>query len=1064
MKKLCRIRLINWHYFVNETISVNGSCLITGENTAGKSTILDAIQLVLTTNQRKFNTAANEKSNRNLKGYVRCKTGIESQPYNRKGSIISYVALEFHDEKTDKYFILGVKIDSPDEDSSLTTKWFLEECSLEDLSFIVNDRPATNEEFRRNDRKVPLISQATEAKRRYARRLGDLEEKFFDMIPRSLAFKPMDNVKEFINRFILPERTIEVATLKNNISALRELEELMKLTKEKVDKLGIILKRVEEISDNQKEIQVNQILIAKAEIESAKQQLEMLEDTLKGDTIKLDALESKSKDLKEKYDQENQRLTNLKIALGQNETTLLITSTKNNIQSYRRDKVDAEKSQQNLLGMIQKFHTANIKLNELRDFILLKDDLLKLKSITAEESEKIAIINLLKKNLSERKEIYTAERYSKTSELQELKETNISLNEDITKLKNKKLIYPEMTTRLKEEIKKEFEKRNIQTEPYIFSDLLEVTDPKWQDAVEGYLHTQRFNIIVDPKYYDIALDVYNRVKKEIHTVGLVNTIEMTSPREVDAASLAYIVSGSNRWAAAYATYLLNRVIRCDEIQDLKKHKVAITADCMVYQNYTVKKIKPDIYRTPYIGAHALVVQMEQKLNQLRTVEDSMKEVQQRINVLQPLLDAISNCRIDVIKENLSAPIEVEKCEKKLEEEQRKLTEAENDPSYLDFKIMIDETENKARLIEIEKDTAIKETGKLMNKVAESQRRNKNMAHDLSELEKKFDSSCAEDVQTAERGISKFYEQGKDPATIVFNFTRQNVRLNTQGDKLKEYLVSDQMTYCKDYDCDFGNSYERLGEYIGEHHRLTASDIIKYADELETAKSNCQREFRESFLAKLKENIEDSKTEFRMLNRSLKGIYYGDDSYKFELTANKKKNRLYEMITSPEIETGYDLWSQNFDEDFKEELEDLFGKLTADDDRGEKVLSEYTDYRSYLDYDILIEKKDGEQQRFSKIYGEKSGGETQTPYYVAIAASFAQLYKFEDTIRIIMFDEAFDKMDDDRITSMMDFLNGLGFQIILATPPAKMEVIGEKVDTILIAIREGVTSIVEEYFL
>ena len=83
--------------------------------------------------------------------------------------------------------------------------------------------------------------------------------------------------------------------------------------------------------------------------------------------------------------------------------------------------------------------------------------------------------------------------------------------------------------------------------------------------------------------------------------------------------------------------------------------------------------------------------------------------------------------------------------------------------------MIDETENKARLIEIEKDTAIKETGKLMNKVAESQRRNKNMAHDLSELEKKFDSSCAEDVQTEERGISKFSEQGKHTDIIFFFF-------------------------------------------------------------------------------------------------------------------------------------------------------------------------------------------------------------------------------------------------------------------------------------------------------
>ena len=53
---------------------------------------------------------------------------------------------------------------------------------------------------------------------------------------------------------------------------------------------------------------------------------------------------------------------------------------------------------------------------------------------------------------------------------------------------------------------------------------------------------------------------------------------------------------------------------------------------------------------------------------------------------------------------------------------------------------------------------------------------------------------------------------------------------------------------------------------------------------------------------------------------------------------------------------------------------MFAKLTAYDDKGEKVLSEYTDYRSYLDYDIIVEKKDGAIQRFPKIYGEKSGGD------------------------------------------------------------------------------------------
>jgi uncharacterized protein YPO0396 len=205
-------------------------------------------------------------------------------------------------------------------------------------------------------------------------------------------------------------------------------------------------------------------------------------------------------------------------------------------------------------------------------------------------------------------------------------------------------------------------------------------------------------------------------------------------------------------------------------------------------------------------------------------------------------------------------------------------------------------------------------------------------------------------------------------------------------------------------------------------------------------------------------------EFKYLNASLKDIYYGEDSYKFDITHNKKKESIYKMITAKENIGGNTLWSNPYDEAYKEEMEDLFAKLTAYDDKGEKVLAEYTDYRSYLDYDIIVSKKDGSEQRFSKIYGEKSGGETQTPYYVAIAASFVQLYKLGDTIRIIMLDEAFDKMDDNRIAAMMDFFNSQNFQIILATPPAKMEVIGEKVDTILMAIRDGNASIIEEYDL
>ena len=204
MKKLTRIQLVNWHFFENEQICLNGSTLISGENTAGKSTILDAVQLVLTTNSRKFNMAANEKGNRDLKGYVRCKVGNVGETYHRKGTVPGNVALEFYEEKTDNYFVLGVHMFSPDEEDSVKRNWYsLDNCRLEELSFVTKDnKPARAEEFRRNGDKIRYLNTDKDAKNNFSFRLGNLEDKFFDIIPKSLAFKPMDNVKDFINKFV----------------------------------------------------------------------------------------------------------------------------------------------------------------------------------------------------------------------------------------------------------------------------------------------------------------------------------------------------------------------------------------------------------------------------------------------------------------------------------------------------------------------------------------------------------------------------------------------------------------------------------------------------------------------------------------------------------------------------------------------------------------------------------------------------------------------------------------------------------------------------------------------
>ena len=42
-----KVRLINWHRFLDETIEIGDSVLLSGENGAGKSTLLDALQFVI---------------------------------------------------------------------------------------------------------------------------------------------------------------------------------------------------------------------------------------------------------------------------------------------------------------------------------------------------------------------------------------------------------------------------------------------------------------------------------------------------------------------------------------------------------------------------------------------------------------------------------------------------------------------------------------------------------------------------------------------------------------------------------------------------------------------------------------------------------------------------------------------------------------------------------------------------------------------------------------------------------------------------------------------------------
>ena len=180
MKKLIRVKLINWHRFTDAMIDFERSTLISGENGAGKSTLLDAIQFVITCSTNYFNKAAHENGKRKLSGYVRCKTGRENKPYERTGEISAHVALEFYEEEKKKYFIIGAVIDSASEGQEKTVRYLMNGVRLEDDLFYNGKAPKSISQFRTSNAKkiTQWCTTDKDAKSMIKNRLGRIEDKF----------------------------------------------------------------------------------------------------------------------------------------------------------------------------------------------------------------------------------------------------------------------------------------------------------------------------------------------------------------------------------------------------------------------------------------------------------------------------------------------------------------------------------------------------------------------------------------------------------------------------------------------------------------------------------------------------------------------------------------------------------------------------------------------------------------------------------------------------------------------------------------------------------------------
>lgn len=287
---------------------------------------------------------------------------------------------------------------------------------------------------------------------------------------------------------------------------------------------------------------------------------------------------------------------------------------------------------------------------------------------------------------------------------------------------------------------------------------------------------------------------------------------------------------------------------------------------------------------------------------------------------------------------------------------------------------------------------------------------------------------------------------------------------------KQELEDKKFSYNAKYQLSYNVHDGSNKEFSEELKKLREIDLPKYLEKIEDSRRKAYEQFRIEFLDKLKSNIDEVKNQIKSLNSALGEHKFGKDSYSFKVSPKQEYKRFYNMITDEMLLGDWGIGQEQFNQKYASEIKELFDKVTTtdintnliSDEEYEKNIKEYTDYRTYLNFDLIVKDQGGNEQRLSKTLLKKSGGETQTPFYISILASFAQVYRIknnENTIRIIVFDEAFSKMDSERIEESIKLLKKIGFQAIFAAPPDKLQDIQKLVDTTLLVANPKEHSIV-----
>ena len=936
---------------------------MSGENGAGKSTLLDAIQFVIICSTGYFNKAAHENGKRKLTGYIRCKTGKENQPYERTGEISAHVALEFYEESKDKYFIIGAVVDSASEGQETTVRYLMENTRLSDDLFLYGNQVKSIAEFRGSNIDIRQWCKTNvEARKMVTARLGRIEDKFFRLIPKALAFKPIDDIKDFVYSYVLDEKEVNIEVLRENVRTYQDMERTLDNVKKRMKKLEKIQELHQRLQERMERDQMYEYFLKRSDLDLVEGKIRSIDAAKKNEEVRLEQTKVQLEMLQKERAEKQEIATNLRVELRHNQEFVALEEEKKELERQLEKRRNALQDESELKKSVAKAAKDSERLlmgvkdaggDSQKLISCVREYRTQLQKLDSEAN--VAALKSLTDDVIHCKQKYFAGLQGELAKLQiQLKQNHAErekLNKKISKLKRKKLTYPSGVELLTETIQEEFASLGREIQPGVLCEMLEIQDEEWRNAVEGYLNTQRFYVLVEPENFDIALGIYDRLRKEkkVYGVGLINTRDLGNYDTAPAGTLASVVTSQNQYARQYSNMILGKVQMCERYEDLKKYPISITKGCMRYQNRVASAIKPEVFRVPFIGKNAFTVQLVQAEEEYQKMNELLENQEKQLAGMNEILGLLSTdsdvdikYRLDVLHTLGTVDRAIAKCQENIQ----KLKE---NSTLIEKQIQLEELEKVLRGLDASVNSDTEKIGGIRTRIQDLiTRKQAFLENEMTEKGKVF--SLGEAAGDVLNSWNQEYEEalGKRPVEQFQNEYLGKRRNNSdRWEKIKDQMINAMVEYKTEHDFGAAASLEGFSEFQAVYDRLKNSELLDYEEKVQSARHAAETEFQEQFLAKLQENMKLAQGEFKELNKALKGIDFSSERYEFQFMPSKKYRSYYEMIMDDfNVIQGESLFSGMFHEAHKDVIEELFERLSVGGENSTQTLEEFTDYRTY----------------------------------------------------------------------------------------------------------------------